>query len=156
MDNPNESSGFRLPDNPFTLDPVGPDLFTGRADLLDCIERNSNDARQKERPRIIVLTGPRGIGKTSFLDLIRARKDADANEHAVNLAVCDPHFPQDKSVEWKKIHDIIDLRVVKGLGKYSEWYKVLYGLKKFFRVVELQISGNGLKLLETVEMEGPA
>jgi hypothetical protein len=144
---------MQLPQNPFTFNPVGRDLFTGRKDELALVYHVSHEAMKSSRSRIIVVTGPRGIGKTSFLDLIRGGNISAASDDVVDLAVFEPVFSKLEKITSRELHDVIDIGVVKLLGGYHKRYKLLYGMKRFFRAFEGGIFGTMIKFSDNVSME---
>ncbi len=130
---------MQLPENPFTDHPVGRELFTGRDDAIASVYQKCAEAMNRGQSKMIVLTGPRGIGKTSFLDRIRAGPPGAVPGKMFDLAVFDPVLPKIGKIDSKTLHDEIDMGVVKLLGRYRKRFKLLYGLKRLHRA----FSGGG-------------
>src|SRR5438270_684168 len=113
---------MQLPANPFTLSPVGPELFTGRKDDIAVVYRTSREAMDTKQSKLIVVTGPRGIGKTSFLNLIRSGSVAASGNDGVDLAVFKPAFSKLEKIQTRELHDVIDIGVIERLGDYRKRY----------------------------------
>lgn len=73
------------PLNPFDPSrPIDPARFIGRVEEIEELEAALSHAKS-ERPRHFLITGERGVGKTSFLDFIRLR----AVENEFNFEIID-------------------------------------------------------------------
>ena len=71
---------MQLPENPFTFSPVRRELFAGRKDAIALVQKTCLEAKKRGESKIIVITGPRAIGKTSFLNLIRTSTNVEQEE----------------------------------------------------------------------------
>ena len=105
---------------------------------------------------MIIVTGPRGIGKTSLLTRIRVGgSDTSSAPSEVDLAVFEAVFQkgEDDKIHSKELHDVIDIGVVKLLGDHYKRFNLLYRLKRFFRAFEGGTPWITIKFSEKVSME---
>ena len=73
-------------DSPFTPDqPVSPDLFTGREDLVERLRRVARRAANHKQIQMVYVRGMRGIGKSSLVRNVQRGLEEDFIGATVNL-----------------------------------------------------------------------
>lgn len=135
------SGGSRMsrPLNPFDPSrPIDPSRFIGRAREVRELEAALQHARQ-DRPRHFLITGERGVGKTSFLDYIRRT----ASEGPLRFAVID--FSINKSTtKLDFVHALRDQldRILAAHATYRENAKRVWSFLSKFEIAGVSFKGD--------------
>jgi hypothetical protein len=119
------------PQNPFTPGhPVGPELFIGRKKALETIATKVREARDSRRPELVVVAGPRGIGKTALQRYLTST-DENCGTDSIPSMLATSEVILDLGLGALEVNRLLP-PLITAVGGAAAPYSAAHGIKEWF------------------------